>query len=99
MPDRLARWIDGLVFFVVIEKKGFDPVLVYLLIFRARKVHWAPIDLKDPFFIYLWRTGKVIWMADKRMHECKSEWNGHLIYQERQIMAIEVRFKADLPTV
>lgn len=55
-----------------------------------------PVDLEDPFFLYCWCSAEVIGEADKRVHESKLEVGGQLMYHERSLPAIAVRFKSNV---
>lgn len=71
MADCLARWIYDLGFFTTICKTGFDPKLSFVAFCRGQEVDWTCIDLGDPYFLYDWRAGEVMGLAEKRVRECK----------------------------
>lgn len=48
--DRLARWIDDLVFPQIGRKTGFDPMEAYMVVHSGEEADWSRVDLEYPFF-------------------------------------------------
>lgn len=74
----------------------FDPVLAYMEFRPGQEVDWSGIDLEDLFFVYGWRTGEVIRLTNKRVHEGKPEVDGRFFYYEWSLLPIVVIFKCDV---
>lgn len=83
MPDRLAYWVSDLSYFPIVCNSWSDSVLTHVVIPPGLWVGWSCLDLKDPFFLYLWHTREVISSADKCMHDRKRETNHRVLYHER----------------
>lgn len=63
MRNGFPRWIDNLGFFPIICNTGFDFVLAYFAFCCGQMADWSCVDLEDPFFLCLWRTGEVVALA------------------------------------
>lgn len=96
MRDLLARCFTDLGFFLVICRKGVDRVVAYVAFRRIQDFYWSYIDLDDPSFLFRWRTGDLIGLADKRVHNRKRQVDGHFVYHEYRLPSIAVCFQADV---
>lgn len=77
---------------------GFDRVLAYVAVRREHEVDWSCFDLKDTFFHFqnCWRTGEVIGLVYKRVHEREPESDGQIVYRELKVPSIAVGFNSDV---
>lgn len=96
MSDGLAHYTDDLDFFPIVCKTFFDLVMAYVALCSGKGVYWSSVDLGNPFFLYRRRSGEVMGLTDKRVHERRREADSRLIYHERLGPFIAVQYKSDL---
>lgn len=94
-PDRLACWIDELGFVLIVYKAGFVPDFSYVGFRRDQEVHCSCVELRDPSLLFCRRTGVVICLAYKRVHERKREMDCQLVYHELRLPSTTVCFNSN----
>lgn len=55
--------------------------------------------MRHAIFLFLWHVDKAIWLADKQVIMGRDKCNGQSLHHKRQLKAIKVQFKDDIPVV
>lgn len=94
LVERSVRLIEQLGLLVVIIKSNFDLALVFVAFCGRKEVEWDQVDLLDSFQLYIWWTGKVFGLCEKRVHERKCQPEGPSVFHGRQIPANRVNIRS-----
>lgn len=71
----------------------FEPVVAYVAFCPGQEVEWSFDDLEDPIFLYCWFMGKLIGLADKRVHGLRRDIDGRLVCRKHCLLFHAVLFK------